>query len=209
MEEYKVEIIGGKKRRLYPHPCEHCTSVFWKTTYSARRFCSKSCATKNRRSNLPAHEPKTEKYCSHCAEVKNRSCFRVHSSRYDGLQSLCRDCEDKNKAQWYRENIETVLPKLKARKKLKINGKKRIVAEYLLSHPCVDCGETDIVVLDFDHVKGVKKANIATLMSNQSSFEKLEEEIEKCVVRCANCHRRKTSKERNDWKQRLGLVAPR
>jgi hypothetical protein len=57
----------------------------------------------------------------------------------------------------------------------------------LAEHPCVDCGETDPVVLEFDHVRGKKKFNISGNAYAKSDQE-LEKEIAKCEVRCRNCH---------------------
>ena len=68
------------------------------------------------------------------------------------------------------------------------------VFHYLSSRPCVDCGETDPVVLDFDHVRGVKRKNISRMLSSTHSLAAISAEIEKCDVRCANCHRRVTAK---------------
>jgi hypothetical protein len=72
--------------------------------------------------------------------------------------------------------------------------------EYLLEHPCVDCGEPDPVVLDFDHVGGVKTANVSYLLNSAAGWERVESEMKKCEVRCANCHRRKTAREQNWYK---------
>lgn len=66
------------------------------------------------------------------------------------------------------------------------------IDEYLREHPCLDCGEEDILVLDFDHVSGVKCGNVSTLSHKGVSLEVLKVEIAKCEVRCANCHRRIT-----------------
>jgi len=63
-----------------------------------------------------------------------------------------------------------------------------------MNHPCVGCGETDPVVLEFDHVRGEKKWNVA--MCYGRSMESLVEEIAKCEIRCANCHRRRTAEHR-------------
>jgi hypothetical protein len=72
------------------------------------------------------------------------------------------------------------------------------VVAYLLEHPCVDCGETDWQVLDFDHRDpGTKCDHVARLVHN-ASWATVLQEIEKCDVRCANCHRRKTALD-NDW----------
>jgi hypothetical protein len=53
---------------------------------------------------------------------------------------------------------------------------------------CVDCGIKDLRVLDFDHVRGVKLFTIGRA-ARSSSAMRIEREIAKCVVRCANCHR--------------------
>lgn len=76
---------------------------------------------------------------------------------------------------------------LKARRK-----KRRAVYEYLLTHPCVDCGEADIRVLEFDHVRGTKTMAIREMLSRTAPLARIFEEIAKCDVRCANCHRRAT-----------------
>src|SRR6202022_3269562 len=66
---------------------------------------------------------------------------------------------------------------------------------YLLEHPCVDCGETDITVLEFDHLRD-KTQNVSALIRGTNSWARIEAEIAKCVVRCANCHRRETARRR-------------
>lgn len=70
------------------------------------------------------------------------------------------------------------------------------IRDYLAKHPCVDCGEGDIIVLDFDHVRGKKKFSIGESVSSGYSLATMIKEIEKCDIRCANCHRRKTHRER-------------
>lgn len=62
---------------------------------------------------------------------------------------------------------------------------------------CIDCGEKDWIVLDFDHVKGEKKFILSKHASFSLTINKLKEEMRKCEVRCSNCHRIKTHKERN------------
>lgn len=61
---------------------------------------------------------------------------------------------------------------------------------------CVDCGESDTRVLDFDHVIGKKVANVSDLVNGSYSIEKIKEEIRKCEIRCSNCHRIKTMERR-------------
>ena len=63
-------------------------------------------------------------------------------------------------------------------------------AVYLLDHPCVDCGEFDPLVLEFDHIRK-KRKTISSLVRSCTGWEKILKEIARCEVRCANCHRRK------------------
>ena len=71
------------------------------------------------------------------------------------------------------------------------------VLHYLESHPCLDCGESDPIVLEFDHREGTDKVRaVAQLVTENCGWEKILVEINKCDVRCANCHRRKTAGER-------------
>jgi hypothetical protein len=53
---------------------------------------------------------------------------------------------------------------------------------------CVDCGITDIRVLDFDHVRGTKRASVSDLVRVGAGIERILDEIAKCDVRCRNCH---------------------
>lgn len=75
--------------------------------------------------------------------------------------------------------------------------KAKKVLEYLRAHPCVDCGEKDPIVLEFDHRDGTEKVESVTqLVTNNCGWQKIEDEIAKCDVRCANCHRRRTAIKR-------------
>ncbi|MCW8141499.1 MAG: hypothetical protein KIT58_21560 [Planctomycetota bacterium] len=76
---------------------------------------------------------------------------------------------------------------------------KDFVRSHLAAHPCVDCGEADPVVLDFDHVRGEKASEVSGLVRRRLSLDVVAAEIAKCDVRCGNCHRRKTAREQSWW----------
>jgi hypothetical protein len=78
----------------------------------------------------------------------------------------------------------------------------RFILDYLRDAPCVDCGESDPVVLDFDHV-GRKRAGVVQLADQEHSIASLEAEIAECAVRCANCHRRRTIIQQNHFRNHL------
>jgi hypothetical protein len=66
--------------------------------------------------------------------------------------------------------------------------------EYFKTHPCVDCGETDAVVLEFDHLRD-KLFDVGRAVRDRG-WQSLLNEMEKCEVVCANCHRRRTARRR-------------
>lgn len=68
---------------------------------------------------------------------------------------------------------------------------------YLSKHGCVDCGERDPVVLEFDHVMGDKITELSKMAHDVRPMKVIQKEVEKCEVRCSNCHKRKTAKEQN------------
>ncbi|HTJ26637.1 MAG TPA: hypothetical protein VMA36_10785 [Candidatus Limnocylindria bacterium] len=70
-----------------------------------------------------------------------------------------------------------------------------LVEAYLASHPCTDCGTTEPLVMEFDHVRGTKIREVSSLVRDGATVERLRAEIEKCEVRCANCHRKKTARD--------------
>ena len=93
--------------------------------------------------------------------------------------------------------------KIKARaveqKRVALLRNLRFVHDYLSRNPCVDCGETDPVVLQFDHRDDVVKTiNVSDARRRCWSLKRLSSEIAKCEVRCANCHARRTARQ-FDW----------
>lgn len=78
------------------------------------------------------------------------------------------------------------------------------LAEYLKTHPCTDCGETDLLVLQFDHLPEFEKSfDIGRAITGSTrSWESILVEIGKCEVVCANCHQRRTG-ARSGWRKHL------
>jgi hypothetical protein len=68
----------------------------------------------------------------------------------------------------------------------------RFLYRILRASGCIDCGEQDLVVLDFDHV-GAKCGLVTKLARGGVSIARLQSEVAQCVVRCVNCHRRRTA----------------
>lgn len=76
------------------------------------------------------------------------------------------------------------------------------IAAHLADHPCVDCGERDVRCLEFDHRDpATKVAEVTTLLRLNADWARVQAEIAKCDVRCANCHRRVTVERGGWWRQ--------
>ncbi len=77
---------------------------------------------------------------------------------------------------------------------------REFITAYLAEHPCVDCGESDPIVLTFDHVRGEKRDNISDMVRNGLSVEAIRAEIEKTEVTCFNCHAIRTQKRSESYR---------
>jgi hypothetical protein len=130
--------------------------------------------------------------CSRCEEVLPVTAFNRHG---DGHQWWCRACF----REYFRERGALHLDQVRASKRKRRARAKAFVNEYLETHPCVNCGESDRVVLEFDHV-GVKTGHISRLADSGYSIAALEAEISACEVVCANCHRRRTAERVGSWR---------
>ena len=90
---------------------------------------------------------------------------------------------------------------LKKAQKRQRDYKRLAIIEYLSNHPCEICGESDPVVLEFDHIDPkLKHKTIARMVGGGTySLKSVFQEIEKCRILCANCHRRHTHNQNNSW----------
>lgn len=143
------------------------------------------------------------KHCTACDKDKDESQYNKNKAKKDGLSSLCRECQRQKTAEYYAKNRDyhkAYVGKMKERIKQDTRQK---MWDYLSCHPCVDCDCANPIVLDFDHVRGTKKYNVSMMIDWTFSWEKIMLEIEKCEVRCANCHRIKTHKDNNSYKHKF------
>lgn len=137
---------------------------------------------------------KTKK-CSICDWELPLDSFNFKNKVNGTRQVRCRSCGSDYNREHYRRNPQPYKDRAKVRTKLQQFEYRKRIYEYLLAHPCVDCGECDPVCLEFDHVKEGKQFNIGNMISSRASWSLIETEISLCVVRCANCHRKRTAKQ--------------
>lgn len=82
-------------------------------------------------------------------------------------------------------------------------GSHLLLLEFLVRNPCIDCGNDDLEVLEFDHLDpSEKKYNVSEMLA--FPWRTIQAEIDKCVVLCSNCHTRKTRRQFGWWLREIG-----
>ena len=143
------------------------------------------------------------KWCSRCARFKPLHDFAFHDRETGRRQYRCRVCQAELRREHYVRNREHYIAWAIRQTRRKRDEQVALVHDYLRSHPCVDCGESDIRVLEFDHVDGAPKVMAVSILPGRRNTAALLAEIAKCDVRCVSCHRRRTA-ERAGWPKLLG-----
>jgi hypothetical protein len=92
---------------------------------------------------------------------------------------------------------------LRKRGEVRKKHRQAFIKAYKATHTCVDCGEIDPALLEFDHRDHLtKKFNVSQMIwRGNRSVAAIQEEIAKCDLRCIRCHRKKTAGERHLWSQ--------
>jgi hypothetical protein len=115
--------------------------------------------------------------------------------------SFCRQCRAAYHREHYLTNRRRYIDQAaKQRARLKLE-RTRYLLEYFRSHPCIDCGEDDPIVLESDHL-GDKEFTIGSDFCVRN-WDSILAEIKKCEVVCANCHRKRTAQRRGSMRLRL------
>ena len=143
--------------------------------------------------------------CRVCQQTKHLSKFPFRSRAEGTRHWICLACQRAAARSWYVARVPEarrvegygtfVRELLSAR-----------IDEYLRAHPCVDCGESNLNVLDFDHLRD-KTDDVANMVAAGRPWSEIECEIAKCEICCANCHARRTAQRIGGYKiARPGLT---
>lgn len=133
--------------------------------------------------------------CTRCAVTKLADAFPRRRRHADELHCWCRDCFAELHAAYYARYREREIVRIQRNKERARQAARSFVDAYLAVHPCVDCGESDRVVLEFDHI-GEKRKDISLMVAAGYLRPVIAAEIAKCEVRCGNDHRRKSEQRR-------------
>ena len=136
------------------------------------------------------------KWCSGCQKILPIEWFSFKSKVSKILAYRCRTCLAKMKSNWHQDH-----PKNKLRQKSNRATRKKQNLAYTTAFKeekgCQDCKRRPpAYVLDFDHITDNKRSNVSQMVSDGCSLEAIIEEIAKCEVICANCHRIRTHERR-------------
>jgi hypothetical protein len=142
-----------------------------------------------------------QRRCVRCGQTKPVEEFRLRSGT-QRRQSWCRACKVAYDREWYRRNRATHIAKVAVLRQQQRDRNSRILAQRK-DVPCSDCGRRyPPHVMDFDHVNDDKVAAVAELARRPASERVLLDEIAKCEVVCANCHRERTYRRKERYRRR-------
>ena len=132
--------------------------------------------------------------CYRCGQVKGTDQFAWRRKAKGQRDSHCRPCRSAYGKEHYAKNRQRYIDQAGDVKRRVTLERTCYLIEFFKSHPCVDCGEQDPVVLEFDHLRD-KQFAIGPALS-KTSWKNILAEMKKCEVVCANCHRRRTARRR-------------
>lgn len=125
------------------------------------------------------------------------TCCKCGQSKGDRARSAyCAPCARAYAREHYRAHREQYQAKRLDHQRAYRRRNRAVVRAYLATHPCADCGESDPDVLEFDHARHRKSADVSRLVSTATSLDRLRTEMSKCDVVCCNCHRKRTLRRR-------------
>lgn len=139
--------------------------------------------------------------CRTCDDDKLEEEFHFKNKKTGLRNKQCKNCSSLYRKKYYSENKESaILYALKSNVDIRLRNR-QYVWDYLKKHPCIDCGNDNPIVLDFDHKDNSNKiCDIGVAADSNWSLRKIQIEIDKCNIRCSNCHRIRTAIQFNWYK---------
>lgn len=189
--EFRINVKATGHRIALCHPCD--------VAYRAERWKrADKVAAKTKREKYNARradlvtqgtiDDPISKVCIECQRDIPIAQFRWRNKKLKIRMRLCRDCDVDYRAKNYAKN-----PALYMDSNKRNQSKLKVLLNEMKSGPCVDCKQSyPPYVMDFDHLDPKTKVVKVSAMIFEGSRQLLLDEIAKCELVCANCHRIRT-----------------
>jgi hypothetical protein len=140
------------------------------------------------------------KICIKCGIEKEDSEFVFRNKKKQIRRTTCKVCLMEYNRKHYKENKSKYILRARNFSKKQRKENRQKLFDFLKLKKCVDCGNDDVRVLEFDHKSRLDKFSTVCNMINRYNWKTILKEIDKCEIRCANCHKIKTSIQFNWFK---------
>ncbi|HCZ28806.1 TPA: hypothetical protein DHU97_03640 [Candidatus Saccharibacteria bacterium] len=145
------------------------------------------------------------KTCSKCSENKDESDFFVKDKKSGRLHAHCKECYKEHRKTFYAAHYAKYGNLYRERARLRREAVKKEFRTNMLAllkkSACEVCGESDIRVLEFDHLDPTTKTfSISQAVKYGYSWSEVLNEIKKCRILCANCHKKHTAAQSKWYK---------
>ena len=145
------------------------------------------------------------KICSKCHLVKPESAYFVKDKVTGRLHAQCKACYKAHRQTYYAEHYAKYKEAYRQRAKLlRLQQREEFrhnMLQYLSNKHCIECKESDVRVLELDHIDPKQKQfSISQAVRLGHKWNEVLTELEKCQVLCANCHKKRTAQQFNWYK---------
>lgn len=129
-----------------------------------------------------------------CSKCKKRKSEKEFSKKGKGLQPYCKECHKTYRRAHYLQNRKHLIGLIRKRRK----ALQQWLRDWKAEHKCERCPEDHPACLDFHHKDPKsKEGNMAEIAHSRGwGIERMKKEISKCLLLCANCHRKLHWKEK-------------
>lgn len=137
---------------------------------------------------------RTRKLCTCCGHYRLlEEEFNKSTTRLEQRRTYCKHCERKQARKFYRKNSEPYKRRARAFNKQRSAWRLAEADRVKESNGCLICKETTLCILDFHHRHGNSKGReggMPVMRAACFSNRRFLRELSKCVILCANCHRK-------------------
>ncbi len=143
--------------------------------------------------------------CTKCHTKKDETEFFIKDRASNRLHTQCKSCYKEHRKAYYVLHYEKYGDEYRKRAKTQRDNLRNIyrtnMLQFLSNKACVTCGESDVRVLEFDHLdQKTKSFSISQAVRLGYSWNDVLEEIKKCRILCANCYKKHTAVQGNWYK---------